>query len=64
MKQYLKEGDRVFCTGCHLVYQGYPNSFVFDGWEDEVFYDGLPVETEFVNNKNGTFEKYFVEEEL
>jgi hypothetical protein len=42
--QYLQDGDRVYTTGAWLIYDQEKNTFVFDGIEDDTYFDG-----EFVN---------------
>ena len=41
-KEFLKEGDRVYCTGVYLVVQ--PNGqLAVDGIEEDAYFDGMPV---------------------
>jgi len=45
-KQYLKHGDRAFCTGCFLYYNGEKGEFELEAIEDDCFFDGEPVQFE------------------
>ncbi len=38
--QYLKDRDRVYTTGAWLVYDKKRNCFIFDGLDDDSFFDG------------------------
>ena len=42
-RQYLKEGDRCYSTGCYLIYHGDGNYFSFNGWEEDTYFDGEPI---------------------
>ena len=39
-KVLLKEGDRCYSTGCFLIYHEKGKFFIFDGYEDDTFFDG------------------------
>lgn len=41
MRHTLKRGDRVFSTGCFLVWDG--KKMAFGGIEDDTFFDGEPL---------------------
>ena len=50
MKKYLNDGDRLYSTGCWIVYDKEKNCFIFDGIEDDTFYDGEFLEFD-INGK-------------
>lgn len=58
-KYFLKDGDRVYSTGCWLVYDETRNCLLFDGIEDDTFFDGEHVE--FSQEQNELLDKPYIE---
>ena len=42
--RYLKDGERVYSTGCRLIYNKELNTFKFAGIEDDTYCDGDTVQ--------------------
>jgi hypothetical protein len=49
-KEYLKNGDVVYCTGCYLKYHKKTNTFSFDECDGQLYFDGNDVEWDKNNN--------------
>jgi len=39
-KNWLKDGDQVYCTGCYLVYDAKKNVYIFDSSDDDIYFQG------------------------
>jgi len=39
-KRYIKDGDRVFSLGCHLIWDEKKESYIYDGMEDDLYFLG------------------------
>jgi hypothetical protein len=43
-REFLKSGDRIYSTGCFLIYDEKTNAFQFDGFEGgQEYFDGHEV---------------------
>lgn len=45
-KSYLKDGSRVFATGVFLIWDAKNKKYIVDSFEDDIFYDGISVQTD------------------